>query len=50
MFDTLMFILFCFGPVLAAYAAVRQEQKAGGIRSKGGWRPLRHDDLDRPGA
>ncbi|MGE0667625.1 MAG: hypothetical protein AB7O49_13795 [Sphingomonadales bacterium] len=44
MLDTLMFILFCFGPALAAYAAIRQEQKAGGGRRRGGWKPFRDDD------
>lgn len=45
-----MFILFCFGPVLAAYAAIRQEQNAGGMRPKGGWKPPRPDERDRTGS
>ena len=33
-----MFILFCMGPALAAYAALRQERSAGG-GERGGWKP-----------
>lgn len=39
MIDTAMFILFCIGPALAAYAALRQERDAGGGRRRGGWKP-----------
>jgi len=39
LFDTAMFILFCIGPALAAYAALRQERDAGGGRRRGGWKP-----------
>ena len=40
MLDTLMFILFCFGPAVAAFAAIRQEQNGGGgRRKKDGWKP-----------
>lgn len=34
-----MFILFCVGPALAAYAALRQERSAGGGGKRGGWKP-----------
>ena len=39
MLDTLMFILFCFGPALVAFVAVRQEYFAGGGHRRGGWKP-----------
>lgn len=48
MLDTLRFILFCFGPVLAAYAARRQERNDGGGRKRGGWRPTPRDEQPDP--
>ncbi len=41
-----MFILFCIGPALAAFAALRQERNAGGVK-RGGWKPTpRGEDQD----
>ncbi|MEN3974097.1 hypothetical protein [Emcibacter sp. SYSU 3D8] len=41
MFDTAMFILFCIGPALAAFVALRLEHEAGG-RKRRGWKPTPH--------
>ena len=49
MVDTLMFILFCFGPALVAFVAVRQEYFAGGGRRRGGWKPASHRDEGQGG-
>jgi len=43
LFDTAMFILFCLGPAVAAFAAIRQERDAGG-RRRGGWKPTSRDE------